>query len=65
MSMSTSATSLLVIQGNVLGQSLAVDRPQSSAPAAPAERDEVAFELANASMLASALGFGVYIDTFV
>ena len=65
MSTSTSATGLLVIRGSVLGTSLVVNRPKSQAPSAPVERDEVAIELANATMLAAALGLGIYVETFI
>ena len=62
--MGVNATALLAQQGNVLGQSLSIDTGQP-AQSGPVAVDPLAFEMANASILAAALGMGIYIDTFM
>ena len=64
--MSTTGAQALATQGNVLPMSLAFDAPPApETVTSPAEQDYVAFEMANATILAAALGMGVYVDTFV
>jgi hypothetical protein len=65
--MSTQGLDLATNQGNVLAFSLAVNAPTPAPQAvvSPEAEEYAAFELANATILASALGLGVYIDTFM
>jgi len=64
--MSTTAVALPANQANVLVASQAANPPTPGVQTTSTdEQDYASFEMANASILAAALGVGVYIDAFV